>query len=145
MYELFYSPMNGKVSGIRRLGDNASIPLDERNADFHDFLKWNLEQEIPLDLNSTIEPDIPEPVRIEDLPTSQHLARIKSIDVSKAKPITVTREYEGQEFDINCVVTEDIKEQYQAGKINTGDIVIVTYCEERQDQAIVLSKIFKSW
>jgi len=80
-----------------------------------------------------------------DLPTSQHLARIKSIDVTKAKPMTVTRTYQGIDFDIPCVVTQNIKDQYVEGKIQVGDIVIVAYCDERIDDAIVQSKVFKSW
>ena len=80
-----------------------------------------------------------------DLPCSQHLARIKEVDVQKPKPVVVTRDAFGKSFDIPCVVTQDIKEQYQAGNIQVGDIVIVSYCEERPEAAMVQSKIYKSW
>lgn len=80
-----------------------------------------------------------------DLPCSQHLSLIKEIDVQAARPVTVVRKAFGKLFDISCVITEDIKTQYLAGKIDVGDIVIVTYCEERAEDAIVTSKVFKSW
>ena len=52
MYQLIYSHNDGKVSGIRRLSDGASIPLAEGNTDYQAFLVWNAEQATPLDLNS---------------------------------------------------------------------------------------------
>ena len=61
MYILDYA--YGKVSCIRRLSDNAGIPISEGNTDYQDFLKWNSEQEVPLDLKSTIEVPKPEPAR----------------------------------------------------------------------------------
>ena len=63
MYELAYDNTTGKVSGIRRLSDNASIPLCEGNADYQEFLIWNKAQTTPLDLSSTIEPVKPEPAK----------------------------------------------------------------------------------
>jgi len=63
MYVLNYDTMTGKVLNVKRLSDNAYIPLDERNMDYQDFLKWNSKQTTPLDLNSTIEPVKPQPVR----------------------------------------------------------------------------------
>lgn len=52
-YELLYS--DGKVNTIKRVADNAYIPIDAGNRDYQAFLKWNKAQKIPLDLNSTIE------------------------------------------------------------------------------------------
>ena len=37
------------------------------------------------------------------------------------KPLTVGRIYRGQEIEIECHVTERIRELYQAGKLATGD------------------------
>lgn len=82
---------------------------------------------------------------ISDLSSSPHLARIKSIDITKAKPITVIRTFAGREFDVPCVVTEQIKDQFLAGNITVGDIVIVECCEERPEDAIVIAKVYKSW
>lgn len=52
MYQLIYSYQDGKVSGIKRLSDGASIPLADGNTDYQAFLVWNAEQAVPLDLNS---------------------------------------------------------------------------------------------
>ena len=62
MYKLQYDDSTGKVSVIVK--DTLTfIPLCAENTDFQDFLKWNSEQETPLDLNSTIEVVPPEPAR----------------------------------------------------------------------------------
>ena len=53
MYKLNYGE-NNKVSSIQK--GNMSIPLCEDNLDYQDFLEWNKEQKIPLDLNSVYEP-----------------------------------------------------------------------------------------
>lgn len=52
MYSLTYNRINGTVSGIKRLSDGASIPLAEGNTDYQEFLEWNAQQAVPLDLNS---------------------------------------------------------------------------------------------
>ncbi len=52
MYQLIYSHMDGKVAGIKRNSDGASIPLADGNTDYQAFLVWNREQAVPLDLNS---------------------------------------------------------------------------------------------
>jgi hypothetical protein len=51
MYQLNYG-FDGKVSGIKRTKDSASIPLAVGNTDYQDFLIWNTEQETPLDLEA---------------------------------------------------------------------------------------------
>lgn len=45
-YELFEM---GTQKAIRRTLDWAIIPLDPANRDFQAFLKWNAEQETPID------------------------------------------------------------------------------------------------
>ena len=49
-YKLNYN-LIGQVNNIQR-DDGVLIPLDINNMDYHDFLTWNIAQEIPLDLNS---------------------------------------------------------------------------------------------
>jgi len=63
MYRLNYLPWDGTIGGVIRLSDNANIGLSETNPDFREFLEWNKAQKTPLDLNSTIVPVKPEPVR----------------------------------------------------------------------------------
>lgn len=50
MYKLEYSTTDGKVGSIRRLHDNASIPISEDNSDYQEFVKWNTAQAIPLNM-----------------------------------------------------------------------------------------------
>lgn len=52
MYQLIYSQENGKVAGIKKTSNGAFIPLAEDNSDYQEFLTWNVQQVIPLDLNS---------------------------------------------------------------------------------------------
>lgn len=86
------------------------------------------------------------PITEDDLPASNIIARIKSIVVSAARPMVCTRKFAGVDFDIACLVTENIKDQYAQGDISVGDYVIVTYCEhDYPDQPIVTSKVYRSW
>jgi hypothetical protein len=57
MYQLNYDNTTGKVSGIKRNKDSASLPLAEGNSDYQAFLEWNAKQAVPLDIvtvNQTI-------------------------------------------------------------------------------------------
>lgn len=56
MYQLNYGSPDGKVSGIKRTRDSASIPLAEGNTDYQAFLEWNSKQTVPLKLDSIYEP-----------------------------------------------------------------------------------------
>ena len=83
MYTLSYDKTTGKVVSIIKA--NSAIPICEDNTDFQDFLKWNAEQETPLDLDSTIEPVVPEKARdlakeIDDLK-----ARVKVVETVAIK------------------------------------------------------------
>lgn len=49
MYQKVIDKMTGKESkNIRRLSDNAFIPLDEGNRDYQEYLKWLEEGNTPL-------------------------------------------------------------------------------------------------
>jgi len=85
------------------------------------------------------------PLAVTDLPASLHLATLKSVNPSLAKPAVVTRAFAGIDVDVPCVVTTAIRDQWIAGAISIGDIVIVAYCEERINDAIIIAKVFKSW
>jgi hypothetical protein len=109
MYTLNYDTITGKVCSIQK--GNMSIPICEENMDFQDFLKWNAEQAVPLDLNSTITPTPPQP------PQSMHVAALMAVNVT-AKKATVVRKYLGQNYTTsNCYVSLQALEAYQAGKL----------------------------
>lgn len=91
-----------------------------------------------------------EAVEAADLPASEHIAKVKAIDPTKAKPVTVTRKWAGQTYDIDCLISQGVRDLYQAGDIGVGDFVIVSFIEEHPNETeihvpIVTDKVFKSW
>jgi len=78
-------------------------------------------------------------------PLSTHWAVIESINVGNEKPALVRRTWEGREYSVNCYVTENIKDQYQAGDIVVGDFVLVEFLEDSADRAVVFSKVYRTW
>jgi len=66
MYIINYDTMTGKTSSIQK-DENMSIPLEPMNKDFAEFLKWNATQKTPLDYETPIAVESPEPVEtLED-------------------------------------------------------------------------------
>jgi len=48
MYQVVISPYTSEVSCIKRLADNAFIPLDPANTDYQKYLEWLAEGNTPL-------------------------------------------------------------------------------------------------
>jgi hypothetical protein len=48
MYKLKKDPITNKDSGVIRLSDNASIPMNPNNTDYQAYLKWVAEGNTPL-------------------------------------------------------------------------------------------------
>jgi hypothetical protein len=69
MYSITYSP-EGIPTGIRQeIGQKITfIPLDESNADFREFVKWNNTQNVPLDWRTPIAPIAEDIVLRFDMP-----------------------------------------------------------------------------
>jgi LEA14-like dessication related protein len=80
MYQLNYDNMTGKVSGIKRTLDSASIPICEGNSDYQAFLEWNAKQVVPLDLNSISQAMIATKVAREEHSTIETLIQKKLRD-----------------------------------------------------------------
>lgn len=47
MFEKFYDPQLGHLRAIIRLSDGATIPLDEGNADYQKYLRWEQDPSAP--------------------------------------------------------------------------------------------------
>lgn len=47
MYKLVKDSLTNKISMVKRLADNAFIPLDEANTDYQEYLKWLAEGNSP--------------------------------------------------------------------------------------------------
>ncbi len=91
-----------------------------------------------------------EPVAAADLPHSQHIAKVKSINPALTKPVMVTRKWMGQTYDIACLASESIVALYQAGKVQVGDYVIVSFIDEIPETEeisipVVVDKVYRSW
>lgn len=65
MYTVNYDPLTGIVTTIQ-IGNN-TIPINEKNMDFHDFLVWNEKQTKPLDWKTPKVMPVPPP----PLPTTE--------------------------------------------------------------------------
>jgi hypothetical protein len=48
MYQLCNDPLTKQTMSIKRLADNAFIPLDEANTDYQKYLEWLAEGNTPL-------------------------------------------------------------------------------------------------
>lgn len=90
------------------------------------------------------------PMSADTLPISEHIGKLISVNPAQAKPAVVRRRFWGENYDVNCLVTQSVAELYQAGNIQIGDYVLVSFIEEipnteEREIAIVTDKIFKSW
>jgi len=47
MYKLIKNSLTNQDSGVKRLADNAFIPLDPANTDYQAYLKWVAEGNTP--------------------------------------------------------------------------------------------------
>lgn len=84
MYQLVYSQIDGKVSGIKKTLERPKRPLKiihipraEGNAEYQEFLRWNKTQKVPLDLNS-IDNTIVEEVNNRELTITAQIELDKS-------------------------------------------------------------------
>lgn len=76
-------------------------------------------------------------------PRSTHISILTDIDPSKARPAEIKREWEGDDYYYRCFVTQTVRDEYIAGKIEIGDYVLVHF--DDVGEQVVTAKIFKSW
>lgn len=84
------------------------------------------------------------------LPHSQHIGKLIAVDTGLAKPAMVRRWYEGDTYDIQCLVSQSVVDMWIADTLNVNDFVIVSFIEEipnttEIDIAVVVDKVYKSW
>jgi len=87
-----------------------------------------------------------------DLPTSEHPAKLIAVNPALAKPATVRRWHKGIAYDVNCLVSQNIVDMWLANpkELNIGDWVLVSFLDEltatdEKHIAIVTDRIFESW
>ena len=72
-------------------------------------------------------------------------ARVRSFNTGTEKPLRVGRIYKGAEIEIDCYVTERIRELYQAGKLAVDDYVLVMFVDGDPEKPVGVEKAYKSW
>ncbi|GAH70447.1 unnamed protein product [marine sediment metagenome] len=64
-------------------------------------------------------------------------------EILSHKEVKVKRTYLGNEIDINCHVTQTVKDEFLGGKIVVGDIVIIQFIEADLSKPVILGKLVK--
>ena len=64
---------------------------------------------------------------------------------SGVKPASVTRTYREHDYTIDCYITQDVRNDYIAGKIVIGDFVLVAFADDDLAFPIIISKVYKTW
>ena len=72
-------------------------------------------------------------------------ARVRAFSTTAVKPLKVGRIYKGTEIEIDCYVTERIRELYQAGKLAVDDYVLVQFVDGDPNKPLAVEKAYKSW
>jgi len=72
-------------------------------------------------------------------------AKVVSFTAGATKPLKIGRIYKGVETQIDCYVTERIRELYQAGRLAADDYVLVQFVDGDSDKPIAIEKAYKSW
>lgn len=113
-------------------------------------LEWDEEMDMMVEVPQYMNELNLQPITATDLPKSQHIARLVGVDSSAIKPAIVARKYLGEVYTVNCLVSQSALDMYQAGELQTGDYVIVTFIDEIPNTTeinicIVVDKVWESW
>lgn len=89
-------------------------------------------------------------ITADNLPRSQHIAKLVDIDTSAVRPATVVRKFLGETYEVKCLVSQSAKDMYLAGTLTIGDYVVVSFIDEIPDSrefniAIIVDKVWASW
>lgn len=74
-----------------------------------------------------------------------HWAIVDSFNTGEEKPMRVKRTIGGYEYQVDCYVTETVKDQYLAGDVAVGDFVLVHFLDDDPNRAVVFAKVYRSW
>ena len=77
-------------------------------------------------------------------------AKVVSVNLENEKPLRVGRKWGSdvtrpEDYEVDCYVTERIKELYQDGKLSEGDIVIIQFVDGDAEKPVAIAKGFKTW
>ena len=89
------------------------------------------------------EPPPPDPCR------SGHPAVLISITPASARPARVKRICNGIDYFYDCLASQSVVNDYQAGKIIVGDYLWVEFIDDTEEigggEQIVIAKVAKTW
>lgn len=114
---------------------------------FYDYPESELEETTCTPAEWEAEIELRKP---ENLPHSEHIGKLIAVNPAQAKPATVRRRFRGENYDVNCLVTQSVAELFHDGKIEINDFVLVSFIEEMPNEtekniAIVTDKVYESW
>lgn len=80
-----------------------------------------------------------------EFPPNPGYGIVQEIDVMREKPLRVKKTWEGREYERWCYVTQDLKDAYDAGNLNPGDIVSYIFVDNDYDKPLAQQKVLKTW
>lgn len=86
-----------------------------------------------------VQPAPPDPTR------KIHYAQVSKLNPDATKPLEVTREWMGEKVSVDCYVTQDLVDAYQADNLVVGDYVLVVFVDNDTDKPCATQKVYKSW
>lgn len=131
MVEIWVNPADNRIMAEYSHSTTSQEWVNQGYVKYNQYEPWML-------------PRIPPPPPVE-LRMSLHEAQITAINTALVRPITATVHQDGNQFPIDCFVTQDLVDAFQAGNLAVGDWVLIYFIDHREDKAIAQQKIFKTW
>lgn len=88
------------------------------------------------------------PVQPEEpkvLEMSMHAGRITGFDAGVIRPLKARILQDGDTFDVDCFVTQDLVDAFLAGSLAVNDWVLIYFLDMDINRAIAQQKVFKTW
>ena len=78
-------------------------------------------------------------------PALAHWARVAAFNPGTEKPLCVKRNWHGADVEVNCYVSQGVKDAYLGGTLAIDDFVLVVFVEGEIDKPLAVEKIVKTW
>jgi len=72
-------------------------------------------------------------------------AKVKGFNAAATKPLVVERTHRGATHTIDCYVTTQVKDEYQAGTLTVGDYVIISFIDGDPEKPCAILKAHETW
>lgn len=87
-----------------------------------------------------LDPDWQQPA-----PTRIFWACVAEISPGQERPLRVTRVWKSRTYTVDCYITQDVIDIYQAGNLAVGDYVLVMFVDGHRAKPLATQKVYKSW